>query len=443
MRGKKTRRRPDAEHRTAPVLQETGAASPTHRRRRKLWFRLGALVLVLLVVWGIPELVVRIAKPTLETYRAIRFGGDPNSLKLFMKDAQLHWKLRPSVETEFLQTTVRTDRYGFRGDVPVSGRRVVLCLGDSTVFGYRVEQADSFPARLQFRLNGRNPSGSGWNVVNAGVPGYSSFQVRLLAEKLVPRWKPDVIVVCVGNNEACPVARSDRQVAADRALTSRLVSLLSASRFLVWGAETVCPDQPQPFISPVLENAVARVSRDEFGENLRAIAQIARAANAKLILLSPPVNVYWKPMRTDQFAGWEKWEGICQSVRTAWNAGEREKAREIANTAVAKYPDSYVALWIQGIVVTDSGDVEGGRELLEQSIEHHPFPENCKRSYREVLAQVAREEKIPCLDANSLFRSHAEGPTPQSLYLDWCHPTPQGHGILASALFEAMRSEKD
>lgn len=322
------------------------------------------------------------------------------------------------------------------------GNRVVLCLGDSTVFGFRVEENDSYPGRLQSRLKSSEKSGNAWTVINAGVPGYTSFQVRLQAERLVPRWKPDVIVVCVGNNDAWPVDRSDQQIDTSRAMTTRVLDLLSVSRFLVWGAEAVHSEKAQPFITPKLETAVPRVSREEFGENLRAIAQIARAANAQLILLSPPVNLYWQPMRADQFPEQDKWEAFCQSVRTAWNSGERQKASEMVSAALAENPDSFFALWIKGIYLTDSGDVDSGRELLEQAIERHPFPENCKRSYREVLAQVAREQQAAFVDVNELFRERATGPTPQGLYIDWCHPTPQGHGIIAGALFEAIVSEK-
>jgi len=360
-----------------------------------------------------------------------------------MKDSRLHWKLRPAVETDFLQTTVRTDRYGFRGSTPVPGRRVVLCLGDSTVFGYGAEEGDSFPGRLQARLNSENKTANHWSVINAGVPGYTSHQTRLLAERLIPRWKPDVVIVCVGNNEAWPVNRSDRQIDVDRGAISRLTELLSASRFLVWASEAIRPEQPQPFIAPTLETAVPRVSREEFAENLRAIAQLARNENAKLVLLSPPVNLQWAPTRSEQFPEAEKWKEFYTSVDTMWRAGERQKALEMVNAKLNEEPDSFFALWIKGAVLTDGGDIVGGRELLEQAIEHHPFPENCKRSYREVIAQVARDEKTSYVDVNELFRARAAAPTPQALYIDWCHPKPQGNGIIAAGLFDAIVSDKN
>ncbi len=411
--------------------------------RRKLWFRVLSVAAVLLVVWGIPELIVRMANPRLEAYRAIVFGSDPNSPELFMKDWRLHWKLRPEVKTTFLQTSVRTDRYGFRGDGPVPGNRLVLCLGDSTVFGWRVEEAQAFPARLRALLNRPEISTTPWDVINAGAPGYTSFQVRLLAEKLVPRWKPEVIVVCVGNNEAWPAEQSDRQIDADRTVTGILVHLLTKSRFLLWASEMVRSQQPQPFIAPDMTTAVPRVTRGEYGGNLRQIVRIARAANAKLVFLTSPVNLYRQPVRFDQYPEWEQWKPFYAEVETVMNAGNQRKAIEMVNSAHAQNPDSYHALWIKGAVLSDLGDVDGGRELLEQAIEHHSFPENCPRSYRNVVAEIAREKKISFVDVNDLFRRRANAPTPEDMYLDRCHPTPRGHGFIADALFETIAGDKD
>ena len=381
---------------------------------------------------------MRLANPQLESFRGMLIGGDPNSPLLFMKDARLHWKLRPSVETKFLNTTVRTNRQGFRGAEPESAEKVALCLGDSTVFGYSVEESDAFPARLQSRLRTHSKSDHAWSVINAGVPGYSSLQVRLQAEKLVPRWKPAVIILCVGNNEAWPVERSDRQIDEDRTVSARLVSLLSASKLLVWAAEKIRPEQPRPFVAPDLKKAVPRVSREEFAENLRAIAAIAREAHARLILLGPPANLYWPPTRFKKFANWEKWQTFSVSINQLVASGELQAARERIDAALAESPDAVAALWLKGKILTATGDVAGGREFLEQAIERHPFPENCRRSYREIVARIAREERLAHIDVNELFRRHAPGPTPEPLYLDWCHPTPQGHAIITSALAELI-----
>ena len=413
------------------------AVAPAFSACRKGWLRLIAVSLVLVAAWGIPEMLVRITNPPLEAFRAIAFGGDPNSEKLFMKHWRLHWKLRPAVETKFLGVTVRTNREGFRGDEPVAGRRVLLCLGDSTTFGWRVEEPDSFPAKLQARLNGTGQAADAWTVINAGVPGYSSYQLRLLADELVPRCKPEVLVVCVGNNEAWPAERSDQQIDADHSVSGRLVAGLSASRFLLWASEKLRGEKPQPFIAPALDKAVPRVSRAEFGDNLRHIVKLARAAHARVVLVSPPVNLYFAPQRFQQFSGWEKWQAFFAEVMELGKAGQSQQLSAKVEAAVEANPESFCALWIKGLTISDR-DPAGGRELLEQAIEQHPFPENCKRSYRQIIAEVATEQKTRFLDVNKLFLERVKGPIPAALYLDWCHPTPQGHDFMAEALAGMM-----
>lgn len=412
-----------------------GVAAGAGKKARPLRVRLLAAGFALLVVWGIPEAVVRLSDPRLETFRAIAFGADAHSFDLFMKDWRLHWKLRPEVTTDFLGVRVRTDAHGFRGGEPRADSRVVLCLGDSTTFGWKVGETDSFPELLEERLNGEAGGEKGWSVVNAGVPGYTSQQLRWQAEALIPRWKPEVVIVCVGNNEAWPVARSDRQMDADRSAARTLGPVLSASRFLVWVAEKFRSEEPQPFIAPSLEKAVPRVSREEFGENLRALVQTARAGGARVVLVSPPVNLYWAPARFQQFPGWEEWQGFFQEMVALRGAGQNEKVLEEIDRRLAKQPDAFPALWIKGAVLSDLGREAEAVELLERSIERHAFPENCKRSYREVIAATARAEKTGFLDVNDIFRRNAGAPTPKALYLDWCHPTPRGHALMAEGLF--------
>ena len=84
--------------------------------------------------------------------------------------------------------------------------------------------------------------------------------------------------------------------------------------------------------------------------------------------------------------------------------------------------------------------MQGGRELLEQSLDHNWFPDACKRSYRMAGAGVAAEEKLPYIDVNDIFRRHANGPNPQEFYIDQCHPTPQGDQLITDALFDAIGS---
>lgn len=50
--------------------------------------------------------------------------------------------------------------------------------------------------------------------------------------------------------------------------------------------------------------------------------------------------------------------------------------------------------------------------------------------YRDCLLQLAAAEQVPMVDGEVLFAAHAG----ESLFLDWVHPTPRGHQLIAEAL---------
>jgi lysophospholipase L1-like esterase len=410
-------------------------------QRREIWFRVVTIGASLLIFWGIPEAIVRIINPPLEAFRAIDFGGDPNSPCLFMKDVRLGWKLRPNTEVKFLGSTVRTNRYGFRGEEPGAGGRVVLCLGDSTVFGWGVPQSAPFPVQLQMLLNASARNRHPWTVINAGVPGYSSYQLRLQAERLVPAWRPELVIICVGNNEVSPVERSDYQQFGDGrdTIASVITRILSASRFLVWASEAVRRETPKPFIAPAPAKAVPRVSEEEFAANLRGLVQIARRGGARVILVGPPVNLYFPPLAVEQLrAGQgsptEEWRRHDTFIQQAIDRRELKQAMEAIDLALADSPGDHYFLWQKGFVLTALGQVDAGREFLEQAFERNPFPERCKRSYRQTIAQIAQEERIAYFDINGLFAAQTRPYAPAKLYKDWCHPTIEGHRLIAKAL---------
>jgi lysophospholipase L1-like esterase len=389
--------------------------------------------------WGIPELLVRIADPPLGSYLDIQFGRDPRSTLLFVRDPHLHWRLRPDVEVAFKGRRVRTGPHGFQNEPAVAAGRTLLVLGDSTPFGWGVADGEGFADLLRSDPGGGAEPAlreAGWRVLNAAVPGYSSFQVRLQAEALIPSWRPEWVVVCVGSNDAWPAERSDRELDASRRVAAALESALSKSRFLVWASERLRPPRPRPFVATALAHSVPRVSLAEYAENLRTVVKLAHAHGARVTLLAPPANPYHAPERREllpQLAGWQELEG---RVRELVRDGAGSQALAEARAAAATAPESFYPLYLEGIVLSLMGRSEAGLEALEQALERHPYPERCKRSYREAARRVAEEEGAGFVDVNALFRAaHPDDPhRAAGYYLDWCHPTPEGHRLIADAL---------
>lgn len=69
-----------------------------------------------------------------------------------------------------------------------NGTRVAI-LGDSFVFGWDVDDSETFPALLERRL------GSGAEVWNLGVRGHGVDQMSLVATEILPAHSPDIVVM--------------------------------------------------------------------------------------------------------------------------------------------------------------------------------------------------------------------------------------------------------
>jgi len=83
--------------------------------------------------------------------------------------------------------------------LPHPGAPVILCAGDSHTFGVKVPAEQSYPAQLQTLLD---QHGFVFNVVNAGIPGENTSELRRQLPGLLQRYHPGVVVIlCVVNNE--------------------------------------------------------------------------------------------------------------------------------------------------------------------------------------------------------------------------------------------------
>jgi lysophospholipase L1-like esterase len=194
---------------------------------KQVWFSLIPLVLIL----GAGELVFRFVSPPWMACVRTRACPHPEQRPRFVTEQQsnfsletgepllvyhpqLFWWPRPHVEGTFWSTPdVRTNEFGLRERAfdSSSSRRNILLVGDSVVWGSLVEEEARYSNVLQRQLTGY----AGWDdvqIVNAGVVGFSSFQVlQYLKAHGLERFRPHAVVFCVCINDSWPVARSDRQ----------------------------------------------------------------------------------------------------------------------------------------------------------------------------------------------------------------------------------------
>jgi hypothetical protein len=121
---------------------------------------------------------------------------------------QIIYDLRPNLSLTFQRANVRTNRCGMRGgDIsivkPANTFRIAV-IGDSFTFGWGVEEHETFVAEMERTLNTHFASTKRVEVINMGVPGYSTFQEVARFEELGLDFNPDAVVVFFVENDFGP-----------------------------------------------------------------------------------------------------------------------------------------------------------------------------------------------------------------------------------------------
>lgn len=190
--------------------------------------------------------------------------------------------------------TVSTDAHGLR--VPrhpqqkAEGTRRVMTLGCSTTFGWGVDDAQSYPARLESRLHAAGHTG--WEVINGGQPGYTSFQGLWLWDRTLKDYAPDVVLVGYVVQDARKAAYSDKSQAVlqgDATFLKHNVLYQSkvylALRVLVGGVQVRAKERGEGD-----EGGIYRVPPEDYVDNLRALVRRVQEVGATPILFGYPLE---------------------------------------------------------------------------------------------------------------------------------------------------------
>jgi hypothetical protein len=115
-------------------------------------------------------------------------------------DPVLLYELAPGVH-EFPEHTVTINAFGARGParekVKAPGIFRIVIVGGSNVYGAELNDADTWPARLEAQLN--ESYGGGFEVWNFGVSAYVGVQMARKAEIAVRELDPDLVIMALSN----------------------------------------------------------------------------------------------------------------------------------------------------------------------------------------------------------------------------------------------------
>ncbi|MBI1390750.1 MAG: hypothetical protein GC154_20150 [bacterium] len=189
---------------TQPVNQsEQPARTPSPTRRRI--FALLAIALGLCASFLMMEFACRLLGV-----------GEPNltltgNKRLFIPndDPEIAFTMRPDYEDFVFGSNVRINAKGLRDEEvdyeKPDGVKRILLLGDSVTFGYGVKEGDCFGDQWEAWLNRRQPGR--WQVINSGVPAWTTVQEVRWFETEGLRYQPDAVALTYVMNDPEPVHR--------------------------------------------------------------------------------------------------------------------------------------------------------------------------------------------------------------------------------------------
>ncbi|MFT5679507.1 MAG: lysophospholipase L1-like esterase [Myxococcota bacterium] len=189
---------------------------------------------------------------------------------------------------------VTTNRDGLRAplveiDNPADDWRI-MTMGCSTTYGWGVTDAESYPARLGALITDSGQDGV--QVINAGQPGYTSFQGQWLWDEVLADYKPDIVLIGFVVQDARKAAYSDKSQALHQKDARFLKdNVLYKWRTYLWLFEKLGEVQLEAKErGQGDEGGTHRVPLSEYGDNLQALIAEVKAVGGTPVLFGYPLE---------------------------------------------------------------------------------------------------------------------------------------------------------
>ena len=264
--------------------------------KKLLLLKFLATVISLVIFVALSELVLNIFDPELN-YKNQFFpvNRDIDFPEFYKKDTKLFWRLRENQTLEsrwFSDLSYRINFAGIRGDEIKEfkvGKRI-LALGNSCTFGWGVSIENCWTTLLERNLR-RELLDSSLEVINAGTPGYSSFQGKQYFQELL-KYQPDIVLIMFGWNDHWKAGKeiSDSEQETPPAIVITLQNAFSKLKlYKLLRKFTLSITEDTQFVRIDDITGKRRVSQKEYFQNLTEIIKTARKHNITPVLLIPPI----------------------------------------------------------------------------------------------------------------------------------------------------------
>ncbi len=387
--------------------------------RREMVRVLGNLTILLCTVL-ICLLAAEFVFRAIPSSRDIEVKGDGSTKVRFnpyRADGALSHTIRPDWETlqvaDEYSVRVTTNALGMRGAAASEEKAPdvyrILVVGDSFAFGYGVEDWETFPARLQTEIEER---GLRVEVLNAGVPGWSTDSYFVYLRKRGFALDPDLVIIAISENELSDMGWNRLTLGEDRLprrieSTRRMIDYRGRMRYLDGG----------PLDVPALDFPGSEWLADHSELFHRLRLRIARTWIS--------LRLESETEKRSRTAG-EPPSGPIASL------GEGEIQRGLLSDDAFRL--RYHRYLIDAIRTAAE---ERGIALRFLMVASPWYPEHAKQGERALHEDCGRDPA--CMDSLDLFTGAS---SPEAYYPRDGHWTAEGHARVARALADWLASDE-
>ena len=266
-------------------------------RTQPLYIRLIFSLVIFILFIGITEVILRLVEPNLY-HKNQRFpvNRDVDFPEVYEKDHDLFWRFRTDQTIDskmFSNITYHINSTGMRGKEIKSDPALyrIIALGNSCTFGWGVPEDSIWTTSLESVLQELMPEYN-FEVLNCGVPGYSSYQgKKYFINELLP-YKPKILLIMFGWNDQWAAGGdiSDKDQKLPGQFILSLQNYFSRLKFYqLFRKVFLSLTETEKEVSLVQLSGKRRVSREDFQNNLREIIKVAKRENIIPIVMVPPI----------------------------------------------------------------------------------------------------------------------------------------------------------
>ena len=172
------------------------------------------------------------------------------------------------------------------------GQTRIMLLGDSSAYGFRVRNNETFGSVLTGKLQSAYPHRD-IKLLNTAVAGWTTYQAATFMKEKGWKFSPDIIIIAF-NNDCWGEQKEDIERVPPAYIVPVLRVLYKSNIYMGFKRillnESLKKD-PIPALQPRSGMAKSRVSIEDFQNNLNYIIEGAKKRNTRIIILIMPLQV--------------------------------------------------------------------------------------------------------------------------------------------------------